>query len=324
MKRRTRLSHLLFALLGPGTAVLAQSAAGTPVSFTSSQAAAGKEAYGLHCASCHGADLEGVELAPALAGERFALEWAGKGAGDLFAHVRRMPMPPIGKPGSLSAETYADILAFLLQSNGVAAGATALPADATVLADLVIPRTRAARGRRPPRRRRALGSPRVSLKDLPPVTDQTLRAPSPEDWPIWRRTYDSMGFSPLREIDREQRWQARARLARAARRRREHGLAAGVPRVMYLHTLPRHHARARRVERDGAVEPSLPAEDEVEQEDGHRAPRRPGVRAHLRSPPARARRSDRRPDLGSPDRRRSATGASSSSCGAVRWWRATT
>jgi len=34
-----------------------------------------------------------------------------------------------------------------------------------------------------------------------PVSDATLASPPPEDWPMWRRTLDSWGYSPLRQID---------------------------------------------------------------------------------------------------------------------------
>ena len=40
------------------------------------------------------------------------------------------------------------------------------------------------------------------LSDLPPVTSETLSHPKPEDWLIWRRTYDGLGFSPLQGINR--------------------------------------------------------------------------------------------------------------------------
>lgn len=35
-----------------------------------------------------------------------------------------------------------------------------------------------------------------------PVTEAKLMNPSPGDWLTWRRTYDDMGFSPLKQIDR--------------------------------------------------------------------------------------------------------------------------
>ena len=38
--------------------------------------------------------------------------------------------------------------------------------------------------------------------EIVPVTDAMLRDPAPEDWPMWRRTHDGWGYSPLDRIDR--------------------------------------------------------------------------------------------------------------------------
>src|SRR5678815_2995800 len=35
-----------------------------------------------------------------------------------------------------------------------------------------------------------------------PVTDEMLWKPDPANWLMWRRTLDSWGYSPLKEIDR--------------------------------------------------------------------------------------------------------------------------
>src|SRR4051812_7311087 len=35
-----------------------------------------------------------------------------------------------------------------------------------------------------------------------PVTDAMLQKPDPADWPMWRRTLDSWGYSPLNQINR--------------------------------------------------------------------------------------------------------------------------
>jgi alcohol dehydrogenase (cytochrome c) len=40
------------------------------------------------------------------------------------------------------------------------------------------------------------------IEQLTPVTDAMLAAPPPGDWLMWRRTYDSWGYSPLDQIDR--------------------------------------------------------------------------------------------------------------------------
>lgn len=34
-----------------------------------------------------------------------------------------------------------------------------------------------------------------------PLTDEVLRNPAPDDWPMWRRTYNSWGYSPLDRIN---------------------------------------------------------------------------------------------------------------------------
>jgi alcohol dehydrogenase (cytochrome c) len=38
------------------------------------------------------------------------------------------------------------------------------------------------------------------LKTLKPLTDDILANPSPQDWLMWRRTYNAWGHSPLSQI----------------------------------------------------------------------------------------------------------------------------
>ena len=40
------------------------------------------------------------------------------------------------------------------------------------------------------------------LDKITPVTDAKLMNPPPGDWLTWRRTYDDLGFSPLKQIDK--------------------------------------------------------------------------------------------------------------------------
>jgi alcohol dehydrogenase (cytochrome c) len=42
----------------------------------------------------------------------------------------------------------------------------------------------------------------AKLAAITPVTDGMLARPSPSDWLVWRRTYDGLGFSPLKQINR--------------------------------------------------------------------------------------------------------------------------
>ena len=48
----------------------------------------------------------------------------------------------------------------------------------------------------------AAGSAPAQDRGITPVTDAMLVDPDPADWPMWRRTLDGWGYSPLDEIDR--------------------------------------------------------------------------------------------------------------------------
>jgi len=99
--------------------------------FTEAQAARGKALYAQECASCHGGELTGGEMAPPLAGGEFMAGWDGLTIGDLFERVR-ISMPQ-NAPGSLSGQQNADILAFMFSSNKFPAGQTELPKEAGIL-----------------------------------------------------------------------------------------------------------------------------------------------------------------------------------------------
>jgi mono/diheme cytochrome c family protein len=102
---------------------LGQSSSGTGGWYTTSQAANGAKAYQKACASCHGANLQG-SMGPALVGKQFWLTYGGKKVSTLWSDVHtQMPM---SAPGSVSAKNSTDIMAFLLQKNGVPAGSTPL------------------------------------------------------------------------------------------------------------------------------------------------------------------------------------------------------
>ena len=44
--------------------------------------------------------------------------------------------------------------------------------------------------------------PATTISELTPVTDAMLANPAPADWPMWRRTLNNWGYSPLDQIDR--------------------------------------------------------------------------------------------------------------------------
>ncbi len=203
MKTLSRLVRGALATCAWGAALLPLpgplAAQPVEVSFTAAQAEAGARAYRRSCAGCHGRELQGEGIAPSLTGDRWAMRWAGKSVEVLLPHLRRMPLPPLGEPGSLTDETYAQILAFMVQRSGVAAGAAPLPIAPADLAALRLPGG-AARDTRAPRRPSASARAEL-LRALPPVTPEMLTEPGPEDWLTWRRTYDMLGHSPLDQID---------------------------------------------------------------------------------------------------------------------------
>lgn len=99
--------------------------------YTDDQANRGKQLYADACASCHGPELTGGEMAPPLVGGDFSSDWNGLSLGDLFDRIR-ISMPQ-NAPGSLSGAQNADILAFILQANKFPAGTTELAKDAMML-----------------------------------------------------------------------------------------------------------------------------------------------------------------------------------------------
>jgi S-disulfanyl-L-cysteine oxidoreductase SoxD len=96
--------------------------------FTDAQAGRGRDAYQTSCEACHGDTLAGVDVAPSLTGGAFQGNWNGQSLGELVARARTTM--PQNDPGTLSAATITDIVAFILKSNGYASGSTELPRDA--------------------------------------------------------------------------------------------------------------------------------------------------------------------------------------------------
>jgi mono/diheme cytochrome c family protein len=88
--------------------------------YSVAQAKRGDALYAEQCASCHGPDLAGGEMAPAVVGADFYANWVDLTLGDLSERIR-VSMPQ-NNPQSLSRAQTADILAFLLYRNNFPAG----------------------------------------------------------------------------------------------------------------------------------------------------------------------------------------------------------
>ena len=104
--------------------------------YSADQAAQGKTLFAEKCATCHGADLSGAEMAPPLVGAIFLGDWVGQSAGDLFTRIHTTM--PANDPGSLNNAQAAQALAYILSVNQFPAGATALPTDDAGLGQIAI------------------------------------------------------------------------------------------------------------------------------------------------------------------------------------------
>ena len=177
----------------------------TAAPFTAAQATAGAAAYQTNCATCHQPDLKGSGTAPTLAGPEFIGGWGTRTTRDLLTFIQ-LTMPP-ASPGALGADVYANITAFILQSNGARPGTQALTENARVPINTIANGQPAAGGQQAAGR--AGGAPPAraagvtvagEVKNYVPVTDAMLANPSPGDWLMLRRDYRASNYSPLTQI----------------------------------------------------------------------------------------------------------------------------
>jgi mono/diheme cytochrome c family protein len=125
---RGRFSAGAGALVAAALSALSQAAAQSGDStkaggaqYTAEQAARGEQVFRRTCSECH----ETLEYT----GPEFRSKWNGQPAFDLFDLIRSTM--PEEAPGSLPAQQYADVLAYMLKLNAAPAGQTPLPtADA--------------------------------------------------------------------------------------------------------------------------------------------------------------------------------------------------
>lgn len=104
--------------------------------FTSAQARRGRGVYSRDCASCHGAEMKGGEMAPGIAGSDFIVFWVDLSVGALFERIK-VSMPEDG-PGRLTDEEYTDVVAYMLDANEYPSGDAELPADKAELDKIMI------------------------------------------------------------------------------------------------------------------------------------------------------------------------------------------
>lgn len=184
----------------------------SPAQFTPEQVERGRVQYDEHCVLCHGENLNDGPFGQPLVGAYFRDRWAGHTVERLFNQMRQT-MPP-GQTNLLSRQDYVDLIALMIQANGAVASEEEIPTDNEAMAALFIPG-----GARSSSQARLRSSgpggfisegiplpewptPDDPLENISYISDEMLQDPPAESWLHWRRTYESLGFSPLDKINR--------------------------------------------------------------------------------------------------------------------------
>jgi len=129
---------MLFAAAMTGVALMATMGQAQPAQnktvwdgvYTQQQAASGSASFASSCARCHAAEANGGEEGKNLAGKLFWDSFRESTVDNLLDYVSRNM--PNGAGGSLSANTYADLVAFILSRNDLPAGPAELTKESAV------------------------------------------------------------------------------------------------------------------------------------------------------------------------------------------------
>jgi mono/diheme cytochrome c family protein len=106
--------------------------------FSAEQVSRGAAVFNSQCTNCHTLESQGNRP---LSGKKFWDSYTLKSVGDLLTFIQKNM--PNGRGGTLSEETAADLVALVLQTNGVPAGNTQLVPSAAA-AIPIVPREGAA------------------------------------------------------------------------------------------------------------------------------------------------------------------------------------
>ncbi len=99
-----------------------------PAFYTADQAVRGEGFFRETCLSCH----ESSEFR----GSTFEREWRGRTVRNLYAAIAYSM--PDDNPGGLPAQTYTDIIAYILEINGYPPGSSELTPDRTAMRALAL------------------------------------------------------------------------------------------------------------------------------------------------------------------------------------------
>lgn len=126
--------------------------------YSAGQAARGEQIYRAQCGDCHGKAMEGA-IGPPLVGDSFLANWSARPLAEAVDKIQKTM--PFEKPGSLSRQQSADLLAYVLQAGRFPAGSAELSEG--VLPQIVFPTVNAPRA---PAASAALPAPEGNLAEL--------------------------------------------------------------------------------------------------------------------------------------------------------------
>jgi mono/diheme cytochrome c family protein len=129
----------VFAAAAVSAAAFGQAAAGKTVwdgVYADAQSKRGEEVSKTSCVSCHGDELAGGDLAPALKGDDFRGLWSGRTVAELFDKIQTTM--PADQAGTLKPQQSADLVAYLFKINDYPAGAGELASEMPALQQIKI------------------------------------------------------------------------------------------------------------------------------------------------------------------------------------------
>jgi len=134
---RAAITLALAVVLTTAAAPTARPQPAVAPTFTAEQVDRGRAVYGRNCTDCHGTTLDNGEFGgPVLKGFYFRQKWAPLGVGALYSFTKGL-MPP-DRPGGLTDQNYADLIAYLLSNNGYMPGDKELPVDPNAMQNMGI------------------------------------------------------------------------------------------------------------------------------------------------------------------------------------------
>lgn len=152
--------------------------------YTLQQANAGADLYSRMCVECHGVGLRGGEAGPALLGQGFWDKWEDQPLAA-FYQITKSTMP-VSNPDGFSADQYAELVAFILQQNGLPPGDLAMSSSAAELISITL---------------NASSEPLrfASLQNGISVAQRIVN----EEWLSYHNDTNGTHYSPLDQINRD-------------------------------------------------------------------------------------------------------------------------